>query len=52
MKGKKIDINNLTQEQFEGIMNALIVLKQTNPNKEVWFNEKGINYILNILKNN
>jgi hypothetical protein len=50
MKGK-IDINNLSQAQFEGIMNALIMLKRTNPQKEVWFNEKYINYILKLLKN-
>lgn len=51
MKGKNIDINNLTQKQFDVILEALIVLKQTNPGKEVWLTEKYVNYVLNILKN-
>ena len=31
---------NLTQEQFEHILDILILYKQVNPNKNVYLNEK------------
>ena len=31
---------NLTQEQFEQIIDIIIVYKQANPNKNVYLNEK------------
>ena len=33
---------NLNQEQFEHIINCLILYKQFNRNKEVYLNEKSI----------
>ena len=33
---------NLTQEQFEHILDMLILYKQTNPKKVVYLNEKSV----------
>ena len=33
-------LNKFTQEQFEHILDILILYKQTNPNKNVYLNEK------------
>ena len=38
----KINLENLTDKQFEHILNLLIVYKQSNQNKEVCLNEKCI----------
>ena len=35
-------LENLTQEQFDHIIDILILFKQTNPKKEVYLNEKSI----------
>ena len=35
-------LENITQEQFEHILDILILYKQTNPNKKVCLNEKSI----------
>tara|TARA_A100001015_G_scaffold237635_1_gene270287 strand:+ start:286 stop:468 length:183 start_codon:yes stop_codon:yes gene_type:complete len=37
-----INLENLTNEQFEHILNLLIVYKQTHKNKNVYLNEKSI----------
>ena len=33
---------NLTQEQFEHVLDMLILYKQVNPNKNVYLNEKCV----------
>ena len=38
----KINLENLSDEQFEHILNLLIVYKQSNRDKEVCLNEKCI----------
>ena len=38
----KINLENLSDEQFEHILNLLIVYKQSNRNVEVYLNEKSI----------
>ena len=35
-------LENITQEQFEHILDILILYKQTNPKKKVCLNEKSI----------
>jgi len=35
-------LENLTQEQFEHIINCLIIYKQLNPTNEVYLNESSI----------
>ena len=35
-------LENISQEQFEHIINLLIVYKQFNPNKDVYLSEKSI----------
>ena len=39
---EKFDISRLNQEQFEMVLNALIMLKQSNPKMDVYLNEKFI----------
>lgn len=51
----RIDLSQLSQEQFEAILNALIMLKQSDPTREVYLNEKNFIQImseLNKFKNN
>ena len=45
----RIDISQLSQEQFEMILNALIMLKQTEPSREVYLNEKTFIQIISEL---
>tara|TARA_Y100000389_G_C17162928_1_gene365292 strand:+ start:412 stop:597 length:186 start_codon:yes stop_codon:yes gene_type:complete len=53
MKPKsRINLENLNQEQFEMILNALIMLKQSNPTLDVYLNEKFITKVLNEIINN
>jgi len=40
---------NLTQEQFEHILDALIIFKQTNPKKKVTLSEKSVKEAFNFL---
>ena len=35
-------MDNITQEQFEHIIDLLILYKQLNPNKDVYLNEKSL----------
>lgn len=37
-----IDINKITQEQFDHVLNLLIVYKQANRKKTVYLNEKSL----------
>jgi len=41
---------NLTEEQFEHILNLLIVYKQSNPKKDVYLNEQCIKEALTFMK--
>ena len=38
----RFDISKLSQEQFEIVLNALIMLKQSNPKMDVYLNESFI----------
>lgn len=38
----QLNLNNLTDEQFEHLLNLLILYKQTNKDKDVFLNEKSI----------
>ena len=40
---------NLTQEQFEHIIEVLILFKQTNPKKKVTLSEKSVKEAFNFL---
>ena len=40
---------NLTQEQFEHILDMLILYKQVNPNKNVYLNEKCVKEALHFM---
>ena len=40
---------NLTQEQFEHIIDIIIVYKQANPKKDVYLNEKCLKEALNFM---
>jgi len=42
---------NLSEEQFEHILNLLIVYKQSNPKKDVYLNEQCIREALDFMKN-
>tara|TARA_B100000900_G_C20457662_1_gene665826 strand:- start:755 stop:928 length:174 start_codon:yes stop_codon:yes gene_type:complete len=35
-------LENISQEQFEHIINVLIVYKQLNPKKDVYLSEKSV----------
>ena len=35
-------LENISQEQFEHIINLLILYKQLNPNKDVYLSEKSV----------
>jgi hypothetical protein len=41
---------NLNQEQFEQLINCLILYKQFNKNKEVYLNEKSIKEALSFVQ--
>jgi hypothetical protein len=45
----RFDISQLSQEQFEMILNALIMLKQADPSREVYLNEKTLIQIISQL---
>ena len=50
----KIDFSKLTDEQFEHIIDVLILYKQFNKDKDVFLNEKCIKeafYFMNSIKN-
>ena len=38
----QLNLNNLTDEQFNHLLDLLILYKQTNKEKEVFLNEKSI----------
>ena len=42
-------LENITQEQFEHILDILILYKQTNPKKNVSLNEKSIKEAFNFM---
>ena len=42
---------NLTQEQFEHILDILILYKQVNPGKNVYLNEKCIKDAIHFMNN-
>tara|TARA_Y100001980_G_C14515806_1_gene291129 strand:- start:1042 stop:1224 length:183 start_codon:yes stop_codon:yes gene_type:complete len=42
---------NLTQEQFDYVLNVLIMYKQINPNKEVYMNEKTFKNAISVVNN-
>ena len=42
-------LENITQEQFEHILDILILYKQTNPKKKVCLNEKSIKEAFNFM---
>ena len=42
-------LENLTQEQFEQIINIVILYKQVHPNKNVYLNEKCVKEALNFM---
>ena len=42
-------LENLTQEQFEQIINIVILYKQVHPNKNVYLNEKYIKEAINFM---
>ncbi len=46
---QKIDVSKLNQEQFEMILNALILLKQSDPSRDVYLNEKTFIQIISEL---
>ena len=39
---QQLDLDNLSQKQFEYILNLLIMYKQVCPNEEVYLNENSI----------
>lgn len=47
---KKNTLDNLSQEQFDHLINLLILYKQMNPKKNVYLNEKSIHEALNMMK--
>ena len=50
----QLNLNNLTDEQFNHLLELLILYKQTNKEKEVFLNEKCIKeafYFMNSIKN-
>ena len=47
----KINLENLTQEQFEHIINLLIVYAQSNRKKKVYLNEKSIKEAIHFMNN-
>ena len=42
----QLDISQLNQQQFEMILDALILLKQSNPQEEVYLNERYITKVV------
>ena len=42
-----INLEQLTQTQFEAVLNALILLKQSNPKMDVYLNENFIRKVIN-----
>ena len=42
-------LENISQEQFEHIINLLIVYKQLNPNKDVYLSEKSVKDALSFM---
>ena len=40
---------NLTQEQFEHILDIMILYKQVNPNKNIYLNEKCAKEAINFM---
>tara|TARA_B100001248_G_C27021164_1_gene292074 strand:- start:135 stop:296 length:162 start_codon:yes stop_codon:yes gene_type:complete len=45
----RVDISRLSQEQFEMILEALILLKKSNPARDVYLNEKTFIQIISEL---
>ena len=46
---QKLNLDNLTQEQFEYILNLLIMYKQVCPKEEVYLNEQSIMKSMSIM---
>ena len=44
-------LEHISQEQFEHILNLLIVYKQANRNKEVYLNERSIKEAIYFMNN-
>jgi len=44
-------LDKLSQEQFEHILNLLIVYKQSNKDKDVYLNEKSIKEAFHFMNN-
>ena len=44
-------LDKLSQEQFEHILNVLIVYKQSNKDKDVYLNEKSIKEAFHFMNN-
>ena len=47
----KINLENLSQEQFEHILDLLVVYAQSNKNKNVYLNEKCIKEAIHFMNN-
>ena len=47
----KINLENLTQGQFEHILNLLILYNQSNKRKKVFLNEKSIKEAIHFMNN-
>jgi len=46
----KLPLDKLTQQQFDHIIDLLILYKQTHPKKEVYLNEKCIHEALTFMQ--
>ena len=44
-------LDKISQEQFEHILNVLIVYKQSNKDKDVYLNEKSIKEAFHFMNN-
>ena len=47
----QLNLNNLTDEQFNHLLDLLILYKQTNKEKEVFLNEKSIKEAIHFMNN-
>jgi len=47
----KLNIENLSQEQFDHILDLLIIYKQANKDKNVYLNEKSIKETIHFMNN-
>jgi hypothetical protein len=47
MKGR-FSLENLSQTQFDYILNMMVMYKQLNPNKDVYLTDSGISQVLRV----